>query len=98
MHADRLVDDPGGRRVIGLDCERGVQVVATSTSADRQPRRPSALWGRLFRRWDEVRDRRSASGFLIGLQSMARFLGIIVRLTLRVNASVPFGLGFISAQ
>jgi hypothetical protein len=28
---------------------------------------------------------------------MVRSLGIIVRLTLRVNASVPFGLGFISA-
>jgi hypothetical protein len=28
---------------------------------------------------------------------MVRSLGIIVRLTLRVNASVPFGLGFIGA-
>jgi hypothetical protein len=53
--------------------------------------------GRLFRRWDEVRERQSASGRLIGLQSMVRSLGIIVRLTLRVNASIPFGLGFIGA-
>ena len=40
----------------------------------------------------------SASGCLICLQSMVRSLGIIVRLTLRVNARVPFGLGFIGAQ
>jgi hypothetical protein len=37
-------------------------------------------------------------GRLIGVQSMVRSLSIIVRLTLRVNASVPFSLGFISAQ
>jgi hypothetical protein len=41
---------------------------------------------------------RSAPGCLICLQSMVRSLGIIVRLTLRVNARVPFGLGFIGAQ
>jgi hypothetical protein len=29
---------------------------------------------------------------------MVRSLGIIVRLTLRSNANVPFSLGFISAQ
>src|ERR1700733_14192475 len=29
---------------------------------------------------------------------MVRSLGIIVRLTLRVSAGVPFGLGFIGAQ
>jgi hypothetical protein len=29
---------------------------------------------------------------------MVRSLGVIVRLTVRGNASVPFGLGFISAQ
>jgi hypothetical protein len=73
-------------------------VAATATSADGQPRRPSALWARLFRRWDEVRERRSASGCLIGLQSVVRSLRIIVRLTLRVNASVPLRLGFIGAQ
>ena len=41
---------------------------------------------------------RRPAGCRIGLQSMVRSLGIIVRLTLRVNASVPFGLGFIGAQ
>jgi hypothetical protein len=45
----------------------------------------------------EVRARRSAPGCLIGVQSMVRSLGVIVRLTLRVNASVPFGLRFIGA-
>src|SRR5213076_3633445 len=83
-------------RLIGLDCERGVHVVVTFTSADHQARRPSAE--RLFRRWDEVREvagRRLA--VWSALKSMVRSLGIIVRLTLRGNASVPLGLGVISA-
>ena len=43
VDVDRLGDDPGGRRVIGLDRERDVHVVVTFTSADRQARRPGAV-------------------------------------------------------
>jgi hypothetical protein len=53
---------------------------------------------RLFRRWDEVCEvagRRLA--VRSALKSMVRFLGSIVRLSLRGNAGVPFGLGLISA-
>lgn len=43
------------------------------------------------------RPRRLASGRQVGLQSMACLLGIVGRLSVCGNASVPFGLGVISA-
>jgi hypothetical protein len=98
VDVDRPGNDPGGRRVIGLDREGGVHVVVTFTSADHHVGRPSVFRGRLFRRRDEVRAVTGpASGRPVGYQSMLRSLGIIVRLTRPSNASVPFGLGFNSA-
>ena len=94
VDADRLGHDPGGLRVIGLDRERRVHVVVICTSADHGARRPGALQGTTLPLRRSPRARRSASGRLVGLQSMVRSLGIIVRLTLRRDASVPFGLGF----
>ena len=98
VDVDRPGNDPGGRRVIGLDCEGSVDAGVAFSGADHHMGRPSALRGRLFRRRDEVRAVTGpASGCPVGYQSMPRSLGIIVRLTLPSNASVPFGLGFNSA-